>query len=139
MRGDRDTISGPQKVAFAYALILALVAGLNLIPGLKEDDGTILGVFALDFYDDMLHAASAAWAGIAGWLGRRAALVYLIGFGSLYLGDGLLGMLTGSGYLDAGILLYGIQDSSLMFRLAANAPHLTLGGVALVAGLMGRR
>jgi len=79
------------------------------------------------------------YAGIAGWLGRRAALTYLIGFGALYLGDGLLGMLTGSGYLDAGILIYGIQDSSLVFRLAANAPHLALGGVALLAGLVDRR
>ncbi|MDD9706289.1 MAG: hypothetical protein QUV10_03935 [Paracoccaceae bacterium] len=139
MTAHENRISRPQKIAFAYAVILALVAGLNLIPGLKQDDGTILGVFALDFYDDMLHAASALWAGIAGWLGRRAALTYLIGFGALYLGDGLLGMLTGSGYLDAGILIYGIQDSSLVFRLAANAPHLALGGVALLAGLVDRR
>jgi hypothetical protein len=46
-----------------------------------------------------------------------------------------MGLTLGSGYLDLGILTYGVQDLPLTFRLLANAPHIGLGGLALLAGL----
>ena len=61
-------------------------------------------MFALDIFDDLLHVASAAWAGIAAALSARASKIFLRYFGLLYLTDGLLGLATGSGYLDLGIM-----------------------------------
>ena len=46
----------------------------------------------------------------------------------------MLGLFTGSGYLDFGILINGIRDLPLMTRIFANAPHLGLGGVAILIG-----
>lgn len=121
------------KTAAVYAAILYAVSALNYIPGLTDDEGRTFGVFALDIYDDALHFASATWALVSAWLGKRASKTFLTLFGALYLGDGLLGLATGSGYLDLGIFTYGIQDYGLMFKTMANLPHIALGGIAIAA------
>ena len=56
-----------------------------------------------------------------GWASRpilshKAAKNFLFYFGALYLGDGLLGLITGSGYLDLGIINYGWQQSGFHFQ-----------------------
>src|SRR5215218_5661697 len=95
-------------IALGFASVLLLAALTNYIPGLTDAEGRAFGVFALDIFDDLLHLGSALWALTAAWLSRRASLIFLQTFGTLYFADGLLGLLTGSGYLDLGILRYGI-------------------------------
>ena len=124
-----------RKLAFIYFVVISVVAALNYIPGVKQPDGTIFGVFALDIYDDALHLGSALWALAAALISARASRIYLLLFGAAYLGDGLLGLATGSGYLDLGILNYGVQDLPLAFKIKANTPHIVLGGLAFLAGL----
>ena len=131
-------LSRLRQVALAYAVILFGAASLNYVPGLTDAEGRAFGVFALDLFDDALHVASGLWALAAGLISHRAARTFLLWFGALYLGDGLLGLATGSGYLDAGILIYGPVEYGLLFKLAANALHLALGGFALAAGLAWR-
>jgi hypothetical protein len=127
-------------IAAAYFVVLLVVAGLNYVPGITDAEGRVFGIFALDIYDDLLHLVSALWAGIAAFVSDRAARNFLRYFGLLYLADGLLGLATGSGYLDLGIINYGFQDLPLAFRIAANAPHIALGGFATFAGFfLGRR
>jgi hypothetical protein len=77
--------------------------------------------------------ASASWAAVSAWWSARASRVFLLYFGILYFLDGLLGLATGSGYLDLGILVYGVQDLPFGFKILANLPHLFLGGAAIVA------
>jgi hypothetical protein len=120
--------------ALAYAGILGLVTSLNYIPGLTDAEGRAFGIFALDIYDDLLHFASAAWAACAAWISTRASVIYFKVFGTLYLLDGLLGLATGSGYLDLGIVLYGVQQLPLGFKILANLPHIALGGFAAFTG-----
>lgn len=127
------------KIAFGYFVVLLGAASLNYIPGITDSDGVAFGVFALDLFDDSLHAASALWALAAALISSRAARTFLILFGALYLGDGLLGLATGSGYLDFGIFTYGVQDLDFGFRILANLPHILLGGVALASGLFAGR
>ncbi len=128
-----------RKIAFAYAAILLVVAGLNYIPGLTDAEGRAFGIFALDIYDDLLHLASAFWAGAAALISARAARSFLLYFGILYLADGLLGLATGSGYLDLGIINYGIQDLPIGFKILANLPHISLGGIAVLSAFVFRR
>ena len=110
-------------------------AGLNYIPGLTDDDGLAFGVFALDIFDDSLHVVSALWALVAGMISHRAARTFLLLFGALYLGDGLLGLATGSGYLDFGIFNHGVLDLPFGFKILANLPHIGLGGIAVLSGM----
>ena len=124
-----------RTIAFGYFVILSFVAALNYIPGMTDANGVVLGVFALDIYDDALHAGSALWALIAALVSARAARTYLLLFGAIYLGDGLLGLATGSGYLDLGIWNYGIRELDWIFKIKANTPHIVLGGFALLMGL----
>ena len=129
-----------RTVAFGYFAVLAAVAALNYVPGIPRPGGAVFGIFALDVYDDALHLASALWALAAALISARAARLFLFLFGAAYLLDGLMGLTLGSGYLDLGILNYGIQDLPLTFRILANAPHIGLGGFALAMGLWpGRR
>ena len=123
-------------IALAYAIVLGLVTTLNYIPGLTDTEGRVFGIFALDLYDDLLHFWSAAWAGAAAWISTRACVIYFKVFGSLYLLDGLLGLATGSGYLDLAIIVYGVQPLPLQFKLLANLPHIALGGFAAYAGFV---
>lgn len=123
-----------RSLAGLYAAILAFVAMLNYVPGLADAQGRAFGIFALDPFDDALHLASAAWAGIAAWRSTRAATLFLRVFGTLYLLDGLMGLAVGSGYLDLGILRWGAQELPFGFKILANLPHVALGGLAALVG-----
>lgn len=123
-------------IAGFYFLALMLAAALNYVPGLTDAEGRAFGIFSLDIYDDLLHVASALWAGIAALLSATAARAFLKYFGILYFADGLLGLVTGSGYLDLGIVNYGFQDLDLTFRILANLPHLALGGFAIASAFL---
>ena len=124
-----------RRIAFVYLLVLLAAASLNYIPGLTDSEGRAFGVFALDIYDDLLHVASALWAGIAAATSSRASRIFLRYFGLLYLTDGLLGLATGSGYLDLGIMNHGVLDLPLMFKVLANLPHIFGGGFAVFSSV----
>ena len=120
-----------RRIAFVYMLVLLAAASLNYVPGLTDSEGRAFGVFALDIYDDLLHVASALWAGISAATSSRASRIFLRYFGLLYLTDGLLGLATGSGYLDLGIMNHGVLDLPLTFKVLANLPHIFGGGFAV--------
>ena len=42
---------------------------------------------------------------------RRAAETFLKIFGTLYLTDGIMGVFTGSGFLDLSIVMVGVRDT----------------------------
>lgn len=120
-----------RRTAFVYMLVLLAAASLNYIPGLTDAEGRAFGVFALDIFDDALHVASALWAAYGAFTSSRAARTFLFYFGLLYLTDGLLGLATGSGYLDLGIMNHGIQHLPFGFKILANLPHILGGAIAI--------
>ena len=123
-------------IAVGYALALILAAALNYIPGLTDAQGRAFGIFALDIYDDLLHLASALWAALAAWWSRQACVSFFKLFGTLYFLDGLMGLAIGSGFLDLGIVFYGVQSLPFGFKVLANLPHLALGGFAMFTGFV---
>jgi hypothetical protein len=133
---ERRIVDIIRRIAVVYAVLLATAGALNYVPGLTDAEGRAFGIFALDVFDDALHFASAAWAAIAAWTSRRAAEIFFKVFGTLYLLDGLMGFVTGSGYLDLGIVVNGWLDLPLGFKVLANLPHIALGGFAAFAGFV---
>ncbi len=123
-----------QKLAWFYAFLFFSVVAIGYIPGFTDDQGLLLGLFKIDLIDDGLHLGSALWAACAAWTSRRAAVLYFKGFGTLYSLDAVVGLLTGSGYLDLGIFLHGSVALDLGTRIAINFPHVVIGGGALVIG-----
>jgi len=121
--------------ALVYMVALLAAASLNYIPGLTDAEGRAFGVFALDIYDDLLHVASAVWAGVSAAVSSRASRIFLRYFGLLYLLDGLLGLAAGSGFLDLGIINHGILDLPFTFKILANLPHIGGGAFAIFASL----
>jgi len=126
-------------ISIGYMIALLFAAALNYIPGLTDSEGRAFGIFALDIFDDLLHVASATWAGIAAFISHRASRAFLFYFGVLYLLDGAMGLVTGSGYLDLGIINYGILDLPFSFKVLANLPHIGLGGVAILSSYFFQR
>lgn len=118
--------------AWVYMVVLLSVATLNYIPGLTDAEGRAFGIFALDVYDDLLHVASGLWAGISAAMSSRASRIFLFWFGLLYLLDGLFGLAIGSGFLDLGIVKYGVVDLPFTFKILANLPHIAGGSIAIV-------
>ena len=119
---------------WAYFVMFILIAALDFVPGFTDDAGRLFGLFTLDLYDNSLHLASGLWAGAAAWWSAGAARAYFRLFGPLYFLDGLMGLAVGSGYLDGGILLYGMLELPLQIRFFANLPHLLIGGIAIWVG-----
>ncbi|MEL6172217.1 MAG: hypothetical protein AAFR02_09415, partial [Pseudomonadota bacterium] len=129
-------MSNLRKICLFYTVALLIAASLNYIPGLTDENGLAFGIFALDPFDDALHLVSALWALSAAIISHRAATIFLVIFGALYLADGGLGILTGYGFLDFGIFTNPSEGFSLgLPRFLANLPHIGLGGFALYAGL----
>ena len=125
-----------RKICLFYTLALLTAAAINYIPGLTDANGLAFGIFALDPFDDALHLVSALWALSAALISHRAAKVFLVLFGALYLADGVFGLFTAYGFLDLAIFSNPSQGFSLALpRLLANLPHIALGGFALFAGL----
>jgi hypothetical protein len=123
-----------RKWAWGYALLFFGVVALGYIPGLTNDQGQLLGLFRIELKDDLLHLGSAIWAALAAWRSTAASLFYFRLFGLVYFLDGVMGLLTGEGYLDLGILLHGPAALDLQTRIFANLPHLLIGGVAVLVG-----
>lgn len=124
-----------RKIAFVYMLILLGAASLNYVPGVTDSQGKVFGVFALDIFDDLLHIASALWAGISAATSTRASRIFLRYFGILYFTDGLLGLAVGSGYLDLGIVQYGVLHLPFTFKILNNLPHIAGGAFAIFSSV----
>ena len=129
-------ISLIRKLAWAYAAMFIFTVALGYIPGFTNQDGQLFGLFSIQFHDDVLHLASGIWAATAAWLSTRASILYFKIFGVMYSLDGILGLLTGLGYLDGGIFLYPLPNVDLMTRILANLPHILIGGLAVEIGYL---
>ena len=96
-------ISTIQKFGWGYAVMFFMVASLAYLPFLTDADGLTFGVFKLDFYDDLLHSVSGLIIALSTWRSRTAIVIFFKWFGIIYGMDGVLGLITGQGYLDGGI------------------------------------
>jgi hypothetical protein len=125
-----------RALGWAYALLFVGVTALGYIPAFLDDEGNLFGLFKLQWWDDALHLGSGIWAAIAAYTSYGATRTYFRIFGPLYFLDGVLGLLTGMGYLDLGIILHGPMDLPLQTRIAMNIPHIAIGGIAILAGYL---
>ncbi len=129
-------ISTIQKYAWAYAIMFFFLGSLAHIPWINDANGMTLGIFSLQWYDDVLHYASGAWAAWAAWRSAKDSEFYFKLFGLIYGFDGLLGFLTGQGYLDGGIFINGITPLDWSLKFFANIPHIAIGGIAVFIGFV---
>jgi hypothetical protein len=117
----------PRLCAVALGLALLFAAATHYIPAFIDAQGRVFGLFHLDIYKDALHVVSALWAFGAALISRRASVLFLGIFGALYFVDGLVGVATGSGYLDLSIFIVGIVKESAMVKFLSSLPHVLLG------------
>jgi hypothetical protein len=129
----------PRLCALALGLALLFAAATDYIPAFIDAQGRVFGLFHLDIYKDALHVVSALWAFGAALISRRAALLFLGLFGTLYLIDGLVGVATGSGYLDLSLFIVGVLDEPFRIKLLSSLPHVLLGLFGLTSAWVSRR
>ncbi|WP_249147252.1 DUF4383 domain-containing protein [Bradyrhizobium jicamae] len=118
---------------------LLFAAATDYIPAFLDSEGRVFGLFHLDIYKDALHLASALWAFAAALISRQASIFFLRVFGVLYFLDGVMGVFTGSGYLDLSIFIDGIRSTSTYVKVASSVPHLALGAFGILTGFSARR
>lgn len=124
-----------QYVAFIFAIGFFAIASLAYIPGVVDANGLTFGLYHLDLHDDILHALSGIWALIAGLISAKQTLIYFRVFGSIYLLDGVVGLITGKNFLNFHIFT---SDPAItgMKLIGVNAPHLLIGGAAVLIGFV---
>ena len=123
-----------RKLALLYSTLFFFVAVMGYIPAFVDESGKLFGLFALDLYDNSLHAFSGLWALIAACTSDRQAKLYFRLFGTIYFLDGVLGLLFGNAFLDASIIKYGIAGVSFIQKFFLSVPHVLIGGFAALAG-----
>ncbi len=123
-----------RKLAWVYAVLFFVIAGMSYIPALKDESGYMFGLFSLQLHDDLLHAGSGLWAALAAMRSTWAARFYFRLFGLVYFFDGIVGLLFGEAYLDLGIFLHGPQPYEWAHKIGANLPHILIGGIAILIG-----
>ncbi len=128
-----------QKVAFAYSALFIIVVLMGYVPAFVDAEGYLFGVFHIDPIDDIVHLVSGLWALLAGLKGRNSAIFYFRLFGTIYFLDGVLGVLFGKGFLDFAIFLSVPGISDMATRIAANIPHIVVGGLAMIIGFKSRK
>jgi Domain of unknown function (DUF4383) len=133
MAADRVSLDRYRVAALALAVALLFAAATDYIPAFIDAEGRVFGLFQLDIYKDALHVASGLWALIA-MTTRRSAVFFLRVFGTLYFLDGVMGVFTGSGYLDLSIFIDGIRNTSLLVKVLSSLPHLALGAIGIAVG-----
>ena len=127
-------IDRSRLAACLLGLALLFAAATDYIPAFIDQEGRVFGLFHLDIYKDALHLASAAWAIAAALISRQASIFFLKVFGTLYFLDGVMGVLTGSGYLDLSIFIEGVRSTSAFVKAASSVPHLALGAFGIAMG-----
>lgn len=132
-------IDRSRLAAGLLGLALLFAAATDYIPAFIDAEGRVFGLFQLDIYKDALHVASAAWAIAAALVSRQASIFFLRVFGTLYFLDGVMGVFTGSGYLDLSIFIDGVRSTSAYVKFASSVPHLVLGMFGIVTGFSARR
>lgn len=135
----KSAVDLARAVALALGVALTLATLSGLVPGLTDISGRTFGLFKLNAYQNLLHTVSALWAFSAAFMSRSATIFFLRMFGTLYFLDGLMGLAIGSGYLDLGVLIYGVLDAPLWFKFLTSLPHLVLGGTAALTGFTSDR
>lgn len=129
-------VTALQKFAWFYAALFLLVVIIGYLPGVEDENGLMFGLFEIDPIDDGLHLASALWATIAAWHSISATVFYFRVFGILYCLDGIVGVIAGKGFLDFAIFMQGPGIIEMSIRIAANIPHIVIGGLAIIIGFV---
>lgn len=125
-----------RSIGFVYAAGFFFVAVMGYIPPFVDEQGLLFGLFALDTYDNSLHALSGLWALVAALISKKHVVFYLKLFGTVYLLDGVMGLVLGNAFLDFGIFKYGIADNTFMQNFFLNIPHILIGGFAAFSGFI---
>lgn len=126
-----------RNLAWLFALMFAILVGMNYMPFLYAENGLIFGSFKLEPIANWLHVLSGIWVALAAMHSRNASLFYFRVFGTAYFIDGIVGVLAGRAYLNLRIFDHGAEPvADLTTRLILNFPHLLIGGIAMYIGFV---
>jgi len=124
-----------RNLTWAYFLLFVLLVAMNYMPFIIAENGKVFGFFKLEPAGNVLHVLSGIWAFLAAVTTRNAQLFYFRVFGTAYFLDGVVGVAFGSAYLNLNIFDPDrVPVADMVTRLVVNAPHLAIGGLAMIIG-----
>lgn len=130
-----NSVSRIQWLAWFYCANFLLIVALSHWPGLTDDQGKLMGLFAIDPIDDIFHLISGLIAGVAAWKSRTWSVNYFKYAGIPYGIDALTGIFLGVEFLNGDICTVGPRGPNLEIRnVLANIPHLLIPLSMMVIG-----
>jgi hypothetical protein len=112
-----------RSLAYVFAAVFLFIGIAGFVPAAFKD-GLLFGLFAVNFWHNIIHIVSGVAAAAAGFAGFWWSRVYFQVLAVVYLAVAIMGVVMGDG---------------LMFGLVANnmadvVLHFVLGGVAAYIG-----
>ena len=124
-------------IAWLFVAMFVFLVGMNYMPFLYAENGKLFGSFRLEPIGNWLHVLSGIWAFLAVLHSRAACLFYFRFFGTAYFIDGIVGVATGTAYLNLRFFdPNAVPVAEMGTRLLLNAPHLIIGGAAMIVGFV---
>ena len=124
-----------RNLTWAFFALFVLLVGMNYMPFIVADNGKVFGFFRLEHAGNVLHVISGIWAFLAAVTTRGAQLFYFRVFGTAYFLDGVVGVTFGSAYLNGNVFNPAHEPvADMATRFVVNAPHLVIGGLAMIIG-----
>lgn len=124
-----------RNVTWAYIVLFILLVAMNSMPFIIAENGRVFGFFKLEPEGNILHVLSGIWAFLAVLWSRGAQLFYFRVFGTAYFLDGVVGVVFGKAYLNLHLFDPSYTPvADMITRLVVNAPHLAIGGFAMMVG-----
>jgi hypothetical protein len=105
-----------QKILMVFGVVLVLVGILGFVPGITNDDGLLLGIFAVDAIHNIIHLASGILAVVFARMGAAQASMFAKILGIVYAIVAVVGLLQGDSVL--GIIGVNMADNILHVLLA---------------------
>jgi hypothetical protein len=124
-----------QWLAWFYCANFMLIVTLSHWPGLTDEQGRLMGLFAIDPVDDIFHLISGVLAGIVAWKSHRWSVNYFKIAGIPYGIDAITGILFGVEFLNGDVFTEGLSSPDLsLHRILVNLPHILIPATMLWIG-----
>lgn len=120
-------ISLIQKLAWLYALGFLFVVTISHWPGLTDEAGMLLGLFAIDPIDDIFHLVSGLAAAVVALHSYKWSTVYFKIIGIPYIIDAITSLFFSREFLNLDVFTQGLGGPNFsLSNIAINFPHVVI-------------
>ncbi|MDP1834588.1 MAG: DUF4383 domain-containing protein [Chlamydiales bacterium] len=112
-------------LAYVFAAVFLFIGIAGFVPAAFKD-GLLFGLFAVNFWHNIIHIVSGIAAAAAGFAGFWWSRVYFQVLAVVYLATAIMGLVMGDGLM-LGLVANNMADVILHFVLGGAAAYIGFG------------